>query len=737
MNLLKDLSIDNISGWAWHVKQNANLPAEILAPSPERKRLVKKNALREVFVAEDNDGARYYLKFFKPLSFFDKIKAQAFPKAGIEYKSALALENKSVPCVEYLAWASKGACSVLLSREMTSSENALHFWFKTSSVDADMRKRFLKGLSGFLKCFFASGFFHPDFHLGNLLVNIESCEFAIVDPYGIREVDKLSASGRFEMQRIIGALRGELEQEEALEFILDSGMSANHDDAENLWRRITQAEAAEMRKLWEKRKTQILSGKSKYCKEKKINEAKWMIRNDIGGEPMTGEDDIADKSGLESKFELKNFSDDDAEKIWLSSFKLQFHRLPHLRPVLWKSGKDEMSALYFEKPESDPENSGDYSYYEKRAEEEGLDIGKDNQFVLFKGKPRLKNICALSGRILVWTFLFFAFIFAPQASAGVASKTVVSEKGPYVVVEGAVIFPQKLGGFEKLRAVEYESEKLGVSVRYMKGSTKADIYIYNMGRKSVPPGSRSEVMMKCFTQAVNDIFLAEKRGFYSGVEVLFRKEVLIKTANGPLNFLCAGLDYKEKDIPRISYLLMSGYENNFIKIRFTFHEKEKKTGKGEKSLKKFLGAFGELLRGYLSKKTVLDAVSIFEKDPLGAEGKKALAIIIIYAEKSPDALIVISPEVTPWINGKGNDEYNPVLIGSFIAGDLKSQLESGKKEDDAYSGLLQTFKVYKLIKEKDKDFNLPELDKLIKLKAEGKLKNFLLEKKTKKKQNPE
>jgi hypothetical protein len=231
---------------------------------------------------------------------------------------------------------------------------------------------------------------------------------------------------------------------------------------------------------------------------------------------------------------------------------------------------------------------------------------------------------------------------------------------------------------------------------------------------------------------LNDIFLAEKKGYYNEVEVLFRKEISIKAGIGPLNFLCAGLNYKEKRTPCVSYLLMSGYVDNFIKIRFTFHEKEKKTGAGEKSLKEFLNAFGQTLRGYLSKKNVLEALSIFEKDPLSAEGKKALAIIIVYAEKSEDVLIVISPEVTPWISEKCSSEYNPVLIGSFIAGNLKSQLEKGKKENNAHSGLQETFNVYKLIKEKDKSFNSPGLDKLMKLDSENKLKDFLLKAKTKK-----
>jgi hypothetical protein len=725
VNDLKELSTKNIAGWTWRFKAGTKLPEELLADDSAKKRLVKKNDLREVHYLEGTDGAAYYLKSFKADSFVEKLKALASPKARSEYESFLALEKKSVPCVEYVGWASKGNNSLLLSRGMPSSENALSFWFGKAVHDEDLKKRFLKELAAFLKSFFSAGLFHPDFHLGNLLVNPETCEFAIVDPYGIKETPELSAVQRFEMKRILGALRAELDLREAVDLILDSGLSPDPCDAEKLWSRIVEAEAAEMRKLWSKRKTQILSGNSKYCREKIINGEKWMIRNDITGKPMADENDICGNSDFNEKFDRKDFSAEEAEKIWLASFRLQFHRLLHIRPALLHCGKEGKSSLYFEKPEGDSVNGA--VSFERRAGEEGFHMDGDNEFIQKEGNVFLKDISAMAGRILLWLFIFL-FVFAPEASAKLGDRinnSVDAEKGPYVVTDGAIIFPQKLGGFAKFRGIEYGNEKLGVSVRYMKGNTKADVYIYNMGMNKVPTGGRSSLMMKCFSRAVNDIFLAEKKGFYQNVEVLFRKEITVKTGIGALGFLCAGLSYKEKHIPRFSYLLLSGYDNNFIKIRFTFHENEKKTGAGEKSLKEFLSGLGSILRGSLSKETVKEAISIFDKEPLSDEGKKALAIIILFAEGSKDVMIVISPEVAPWVCDKNSAKHNSSLIGAFIAGNLKSQLESGKKESDPYSGLLETFRIYKLIKEKDKKFNSPEIDKLMKLKAENKLKDFL------------
>ena len=66
------------------------------------------------------------------------------------------------------------------------------------------------------------------------------------------------------------------------------------------------------------------------------------------------------------------------------------------------------------------------------------------------------------------------------------------------------------------------------------------------------------------------------------------------------------------------------------------------------------------------------------------------------------------------------------MLGAFISGNIKSQLERNTKEDSPYPGILQTLKVYRQIKAKDNKASIPELEKFAKLEAEGKLKTFLL-----------
>ena len=57
-----------------------------------------------------------------------------------------------------------------------------------------------------------------------------------------------------------------------------------------------------------------------------------------------------------------------------------------------------------------------------------------------------------------------------------------------------------------------------------------------------------------------------------------------------------------------------------------------------------------------------------------------------------------------------------------VAANVRSQLESGKNEDDAYAGLQAVFKAYEQVQAKDKEFKVEEIEKLRQLDKDGKLK---------------
>jgi hypothetical protein len=67
-------------------------------------------------------------------------------------------------------------------------------------------------------------------------------------------------------------------------------------------------------------------------------------------------------------------------------------------------------------------------------------------------------------------------------------------------------------------------------------------------------------------------------------------------------------------------------------------------------------------------------------------------------------------------------KYHGALLTAFIGGNVKSQLQSGKAEDDAYAGTLAVIQAYNQLRQRDKDFSAPEIEQQIALEKKGELK---------------
>jgi hypothetical protein len=126
--------------------------------------------------------------------------------------------------------------------------------------------------------------------------------------------------------------------------------------------------------------------------------------------------------------------------------------------------------------------------------------------------------------------------------------------------------------------------------------------------------------------------------------------------------------------------------------------------------------------GKVSKDEVQQAIARFMASPgPGADAQ----LINKFAEESTDCTIGISPNVMPWVNLKPAPKYSGALMTAFVAGNVKSQLDSGKNADDPYAGLLSVFKVYDKLREKDKDFKVAQIDELIAKEKSGELKAWV------------
>ena len=335
------------NGWEWHLKDPSLLDHWFHAwKHIAKKNMVKSSSVRAVFKVEIGKAV-YYVKYNYPSSITSKIHSSFIPKSKSEINSSLLLEEQGISVVEMCGWGRRGTESMLITKELSDSVNAKTFWFSAESLDFQVKSTFLDSFSDFLRKFMASGFYHPDFHIGNLMIKRSDMSFVLVDTHGIGKKNKLRDSQYFRMLRIIGALRGEISDREAGVLILKSRLAKDFAAADDLWYSILQAEASEIEKLWNKREKQIISGKGKYCKVFKTAEGDGIsIRNSVSGHSLI-DNKVYSERKLEEVYEPVELNESDSRELWLASFRLQFHRIPHKLPIAWIRKDQNKSILLY------------------------------------------------------------------------------------------------------------------------------------------------------------------------------------------------------------------------------------------------------------------------------------------------------------------------------------------------------------------------------------------------------
>lgn len=123
-----------------------------------------------------------------------------------------------------------------------------------------------------------------------------------------------------------------------------------------------------------------------------------------------------------------------------------------------------------------------------------------------------------------------------------------------------------------------------------------------------------------------------------------------------------------------------------------------------------------------TKEQITESIERFMAKPAAGEDAQR---ILDFAEESEDVLIALDEKLLPWMAEDKNYKQAQVLMVAFVAGNIKSQLASGKAVDDGYAGLLAVFKAYETLKQTDKDLKIPEIEEFMAKEKKGELKKFV------------
>ena len=262
---------------------------------------VKRNARRVVYRVTAQNGKDYFAKLEHSACLWCRNKAK------IEFNAGRILREAGIPCVEFVACGRRGLQETLLvSRAEENVVDAREYFFSVAVADPVRRKAFLSALFALLQKMKENKIRHRDFHAGNILVREEkngTCTLLLVDPLAVTQSCHANS---FELARILNDFAPLLTDEEAL--------TLAENDPE-LLASVVADRKKKCRREWEKRKVQILSGKSKFsrivsCADGRVFE----VASTPWYKPGKMPEDL-------SILAVETYSAEEAERRWLEMFR--------------------------------------------------------------------------------------------------------------------------------------------------------------------------------------------------------------------------------------------------------------------------------------------------------------------------------------------------------------------------------------------------------------------------------
>jgi hypothetical protein len=127
----------------------------------------------------------------------------------------------------------------------------------------------------------------------------------------------------------------------------------------------------------------------------------------------------------------------------------------------------------------------------------------------------------------------------------------------------------------------------------------------------------------------------------------------------------------------------------------------------------------------ISDKSFRQISSTFLNDPRHRSAGDWSRLILLYAMQTSNAAVVLGSDEMHWVALDPGERRSLFLLAAYAAGNIQSQLNSGVKRNDRYSGLLTLFRVYRVLQAEDAKFKILTVDHLLSLHREDKLLEHL------------
>ena len=201
MEVLQEIKLNSIN---WYTFSKSELRK--VFNEDYKKTLVKQNPLRTITALhkKENGAAEYFIKHDHARFWEAKLKGLFRSKVKKEFESANLLLKHSITCVNYIAWGERGFEGFLLTEAFRDSQDLNECWQEIKHNPL-LRKNFIAAFTNLIAKTLDAKVFHPDLHIGNILVRRQGNEFVFkyVDVYGVKQVHKLSIKKKLNMLVIL------------------------------------------------------------------------------------------------------------------------------------------------------------------------------------------------------------------------------------------------------------------------------------------------------------------------------------------------------------------------------------------------------------------------------------------------------------------------------------------------------------------------------------------------------
>lgn len=128
----------------------------------------------------------------------------------------------------------------------------------------------------------------------------------------------------------------------------------------------------------------------------------------------------------------------------------------------------------------------------------------------------------------------------------------------------------------------------------------------------------------------------------------------------------------------------------------------------------------------ITEKIFRQTSSLLVDDPLNESARDWSRLILLYALQSSNTSAALGTEELGWAGvDKGDPRRSLLLLAAYASGNIRSQLSSGVKRNDRYSGLLALFGVYRALQKRDGKFSISAVETLLARHKEAKLMPYL------------